>query len=142
MQAAGRGSVMTKEGAHTAILTSALIVGGTYAVRKLIEPAATVARHPPKNLVEGVLQVSGAEPAPANVAQFATGFGFTYMTLAVFATFTPAFAGSMAVLIAVSNTIINGGAIFTDISQQVEGSETEKPAAKPAKMEPAKAKGR
>lgn len=122
MQPGGGSSQVTKEGAHTAILTSALVVGSTYAIRKLIEPAASEARHPAKTLGEGVLQVAGAEPAPANVAQFATGFGFVFTSLAVVATFAPSLAGSMAVLTAVSNTIINGGAIFADVSRQVAGT--------------------
>lgn len=110
---------MTKEGAHSAILTSALVVGGIYGIRKLIEPAASEASKPATSLAHAALQVAGAEPAPAGVGQWATGFGFVYTSLAIFATFAPGFAGSMAVLVAVSDTIINGGAIFTDVSKQV-----------------------
>ncbi len=110
---------MNKEGAHTAILTSALVVGGIYAIRKLIEPAASALHEPAKTLAHAALQVAGAEPAPAPVGQWATGFGFVYTSLAVFATFAPGFAGSMAVLVAASDTIINGGAIFADVSKQV-----------------------
>ncbi|HUE26306.1 MAG TPA: hypothetical protein VMP89_05995 [Solirubrobacteraceae bacterium] len=109
---------MTREGAHTAILTSALVVGATYAIRKLIEPAASTPYKPAETLTDHALSVVGAEPSPAAVGQFATGFGFTFVTLAVVGTFAPSLAGSMAALIAVSNTLINGGAIFTDISHQ------------------------
>lgn len=110
---------MNKEGAHSAILTSALVVGGIYGVRKLIEPAASEASHPAKSLAHAALQVAGAEPAPAKVGQWATGFGFVFTSLAVVATFAPSLAGSMAVLVAVSDTIVNGAAIFADVSQQV-----------------------
>lgn len=110
---------MTKDGAHTAILTSALVVGGIYGIRKLIEPAASAVHSPAKSLAHAALQVAGAEPAPAGIGQWATGFGFVYTSLAVFATFAPGFAGSMAILVAASDTIINGGAIFTDVSKQV-----------------------
>jgi hypothetical protein len=129
---------MTTEGAHTAILTSALVVGATYAIRKLIEPAATEAHEGPKSIVDSMLQVSGAEPAPAAAGQFATAFGFTFVTLSIIATFAPSLAGSMATLVAVSNMLINGSSVFADITHQVNGGESElkKPPAAKAKAAP------
>ena len=109
---------MTKASAEQAVTVSALLVGGIWAYRKVIEPATSQAG---KNTASSsqLLKVIGAEPTPANAAQFAVGFGFTYMTLATVATFAPDVAGWLAILVAAGDLLINGASVFTDISSQV-----------------------
>jgi hypothetical protein len=129
---------MTRGGAETAVLTSAVVVGGIWAFRKVVEPA-TVQSSRASNPSQAVLKVIGAEPRPANTAQFAVAFGFVYVTLSTVATFAPDVAGSMAILVAVGELITNGAAVFTDILDQVSETSAGEPAGTPASKAQSKA---
>src|SRR5271165_6815690 len=112
---------MTRPGAETAIVTAALVTVTIWGFRKVIEPA-TAASSRASNPSQAVLKVIGAEPRPANTAQFAVAFGFVFITLSVTATFAPDLAGAMAVLIAVGELLTNGAAVFTDVLDQVKAT--------------------
>jgi hypothetical protein len=120
---------MTSKGAEGAVLTSALVVASVWGYRKLIEPASSEAAKSAGSS-SAIARVIGAEPTPAGAAQFAVAFGFSFMTLAVFSTFAPDLAGSVAILFAVGDVIANGASVFSDVSEQVtETTKAPKPAA-------------
>lgn len=108
---------MTRKGAEGAVMVSAVVVSAVYAYRKLIEPHASTPEHESK--AHPVSKVIGAEPAPASLGAFAVGFGFTFFSLAVIATFAPNLAGSFAVTVAVGDVLVNGASVFVDVSDQV-----------------------
>ena len=117
---------MTRGQAEQAVVISALVVGGVWAWRKLIEPATSQAGKAAGSNSQ-LLKVIGAEPTPANTAEFAVGFGFTYMTLSIGATIAPDVAGYLAVLVAVGDLLINGASVFADINQQLGAGGAETP---------------
>lgn len=121
---------MNAEQAHTAITVAALVTVGAWAYRKLVEPAQVLKGESHKNPVAAAL---GVGSAPANSAQFAIGFGFVFISLAVISTFAPGPAGGLAVTEAIGVVLINGAQVFSDVNEQVAASTTtekKKPAKK------------
>lgn len=102
---------MTREQAETAVAGSALIVAGIYAYRKLVEPSVT-----PTNKTKGgrVAQALGYGPPPP-IGRFITGWGFTFLIVALMAQASPNFGGSFAILVAVGDVIGNGVALADDV---------------------------
>ena len=105
---------MTRAGAEGAVVLSALVVGSTWAYRKLIEPASSK----PAGR-GGAKALAGLESTPAPAGEFGIAFGFIYLTLSVTASFAPELAGSLAVMIAVGDVLANGSAVFVDVGNQV-----------------------
>lgn len=107
---------MNREQAQTAVAASALIVGGVYAYRRLVEtaiPPTTAAKHPAAQLV-------GVGPTPP-IGRFITGWGVTYLVLALLAQAAPSFGGSFAVLIAAGDLLGNGTALAADVTSRLNG---------------------
>lgn len=102
---------MTKEQAQTAITASALVVGGIYAYRKLIEPAVGAA--PSKGAVKDAV---GLGPVPP-IGRFVTGWGVTFLVLSLVASVSPGLGGSMALLVATGDILGNGAALAGDIQR-------------------------
>lgn len=107
---------MTRSGAETAVVISALVTGSLYAYRKLTEPA--IASSAPARVRGGkVSQALGTSTPPVAVGKFAVGYSFAYMSLAFTAAVLPDLAGAMAILITTAVLIVQGEAVFTDIAE-------------------------
>lgn len=114
---------MTRQGAETAVMISALVVGGLYGYRKMTEGVIAAG----KLAKDGsgldravgpsskVAQALGAGSPPAPAGKFLVGFGFTYLALAVLAAGVPDLAGAMAILIALACILTNGVSVFSDL---------------------------
>lgn len=110
---------MNKEQAQTAVTASALIVGGVYSYRRLVEPAINadvkVNTHVGKNRL---LEISGFGPLP-NVGRFITGFGVVYLVLSLMAQANPNLGGSFAILVAVGDVLGNGTQLAADVNNRL-----------------------
>ena len=96
--------------ADPTILGSALLVGGIWIYRRLVEPAgATVASG------FDAKTIAGLDSSPAAAAQFVPAFAFVYITLALIGMAEPDAARSFAVLVAVGDVLANGVAVFSDV---------------------------
>ena len=104
--------------ADATILTSAIVVGGVWLYRKLVEPIASI---PGTGSLKGLV---GLEAAPAATAQFLPAFAFIYITLGLLSTAAPDAARSFAVLVAVGDVLTNGSSVFTDMQGQAAGTTT------------------
>ena len=89
---------MTTDGAQSTVTGSALVVGGVYAYRKLVES-------------------SGSAPA-APVSHFVIGFGFVFLTVSVIAQAAPSLGAMLAILIAVGDVVASG----TDLASKLSGT--------------------
>lgn len=107
---------MTKEQAETAITASALVVGGIYSYRKLIEPATGT--RPSKGAVKDVVGLGQVPP----IGRFVTGWGVTFLVLSVLARVSPGLGGSLAVLVATGDLLTNGTALAADVQKGLNGS--------------------
>lgn len=109
---------MTSDQAENIVSMSALVVGGTYLYRKLIEPSvpatASTGRH-------NVAQAMGYGP-PLSVGKFVTGWGFTFLMISMIAQVSPDLGSSMAILVAVATLLINGAAIAVDVNHRLSGA--------------------
>jgi hypothetical protein len=114
--AAGAGARRAAKSADPAILGSAIVVGGVWLYRKLIEPVASV---PATGSLKGLV---GLEAAPAATAQFIPAFAFVYIVLAVLGMGAPSIARSAAITIALGDILSNGVAVSTDISGQTSST--------------------
>lgn len=108
---------MTRSGAESAVVSSALIVGGMYAYRKLAEPGLTAGGAHQSAKGSAAAKALGGGSPPVAVHKFAVGFCFTYLVLALVAAGLPDLAGALAMLIALSAVLVQGGAVFTDIAE-------------------------
>jgi hypothetical protein len=113
--AAGAAGHRAIASADPAILGSAIVVGGVWLYRKLIEPVASV---PATGSLKGLV---GLEAAPAATAQFVPAFAFVYIVLAVVGMGAPSIARSAAITIALGDILSNGVAVSSDISGQTTG---------------------
>lgn len=98
---------MTGQSAERWVTTSALVVAGVYAYRRLVEPAQTGNL---KNLI-GV-----GNPVP--LGQFATAWGFTFLVVAIMAQAAPELGGGFAVLIGTADLLTNSASLFGDVGKQ------------------------
>lgn len=103
---------MTKDQAETAVAGSALIVGGIYAYRKLVEGADVATTPKPKGGKATDLIGYGTPPP---VGQFITGWGFVFLLLALVAQASPNLGGSFAILVATGDVLGNGIALTDDL---------------------------
>lgn len=103
---------MTKDQAQTAVAGSALIVGGIYAYRKLVEGAEVATTPKPKGGKATDLIGYGTPPP---VGQFITGWGFVFLLLALVAQASPNLGGSFAILVATGDILGNGIALTDDL---------------------------
>lgn len=105
----------SRKGAEGTVMASSLVVLVLWGYRKLIEPATVN----PKANEPALRQIIGAEPRPANSAQFAVAFGFVYLSLSILAMGAPELASAFAVLVATGYVLTNGASVFTDVTNQV-----------------------
>lgn len=84
---------MSQQQARTAVNTSAFIVGGIWAYRRLIEGNASPPGH------------------------FLTGFLFVYVSLAIVANTAPPVGGMLAWLVAAGDLLTNGTGLVSDLNQ-------------------------
>lgn len=112
---------MTKDQAETAIAGSALIVGGIYAYRKLVEGADVAATPKPKGGKATDLIGYGTPPP---VGQFITGWGFVFLLLALVAQASPNLGGSFAILVATGDVLGNGLALTDDLQGRLKDKGT------------------
>jgi hypothetical protein len=114
--------------ADPTILGSALLVGGIWAYRRLVEPTASLTAASASDLASNqgwsARQLAGLEAAPAAAAQFVPAFAFVYITLALIGMADADTARSFAVLIAVGDVLTNGSALFGDIGGAAAGTST------------------
>lgn len=108
---------MSRDQAERAVIISALVVGIVYAYRRLEEPTSSGVTLP---------RLIGAG-APAGFAPWVTAWGTVFFMLAIASEFAPGPAGAFAILVATSDVLTNGAALFTDLGTQTNP----KPAAKP-----------
>lgn len=111
---------MTEAQAQTAVTTSALVVGGMYAYRKLTEqltrtPSPT-GKITPKGTFTGVLGVGELLPA----GTWVTGAGVTFIALAILTSVNANLGGSMAILVATGAVLGNGQAVLKDVAGGIE----------------------
>lgn len=107
---------MNTAGAESAVSTSALVVGGIFLYRHLVEPSVGNGR--PKGGLSSVL-VGGPPPS---VPTFVVGWGFTYLVLAMAAAAAPNVGGWMAVLVAVGALLANGNTVLNDVTNKTKNS--------------------
>jgi hypothetical protein len=100
---------MTGDQAEKTIVTSALVVAGIYAYRRMTEQPAA----PPITLK----QVAGVGQLPP-LGAWATAWGFTYLVIAVVAVGAPELAAAFAILIATGDLLTNAKSIFGDVGKQ------------------------
>lgn len=134
--------------ARAAVTGSAIITGGIYLYRKLVEPAvapgspATATGLPatPTQLSSWHAPIRTGEPQPVGVAtipaqllgkgpvapvsRFVVGWGFTYIVLSLAVDAKPQFAGMMAYLVALGAALGNGVKVSADINQQLSQAQT------------------
>lgn len=101
--------------ADAIILTSALVVGGAYMYRRLIE--------------SGGVQVS--HPLPS-FGRWATGYGVAFFGVAVVAQVSPDFGAWLAVLIAAGTILVQGGQLAIDVNHKLSQPTPATPAKTPA----------
>jgi len=124
---------LNSEQARDAVNGAALVVGGIYFYRKLIEPqlkgSAAVSATGQPNTVPVVLseprsiggaaaQLLGKGPV-ASTGRFVVGFGFTFIVLSLMEGASPELAGYFALLIALGSILGNGQQIFADLGSQL-----------------------
>lgn len=109
---------MTRSGAESSVVVSALTVGALYGYRKLSEPAVSAGTPAARSRKSSAAaRALGGGSPPVAVHTFAVGYCFTYFVLALVAVGVPDLAGAMALLIMVSAILVQGSAVFTDISE-------------------------
>lgn len=113
--------------AETAIVTSAVIVAGTYAYRKMTEhvtgqKSAPVTRGP-KHVAEGIIGTGELLP----VGTWVTGFGVTYIVISILAAMSPSVGGMSAILVAVGCELGNVQALTKDLHNATHKQATETP---------------
>jgi hypothetical protein len=123
---------VTQPGAEKAVLGSAIVVAGVWGYRKMVEPITS-----PEPGASTIKTLAGLSSVPASAAEFAVGFGFTYLILSLLVDASPDLAGSFAILIATGSLLTNGQSLFTDISKQTNAKSTTA-AAKTTSTTPAK----
>lgn len=100
---------MTSEGAHTAVTTSALVVGGIFLYRHLIEPEIGSGKHGKAH----DLLTGGDLPT---VPEFVVAWGFVFLVLSIAAEAVPQLGGWAAILIATGAVLNNGQRVVKDMN--------------------------
>lgn len=111
---------MTQDQAESAVTTSALLVGGVYAYRKLTEHVTetpTKKRESASGVATGVIGTGELLP----VGQWLTGAGVTFILLAILASASPDVGGWASILVTTGCLLGNGQAVFKDLKGAVNG---------------------
>lgn len=98
---------MDSQAAERWVTTSALIVAGIYAYRRLTEPTSTPVT---------AKQLAGSGPPPP-LGTFATAWGFTFLVIAIMAEAAPGLGGAFAILIATADTLTNAQSVLADVTR-------------------------
>ena len=112
---------MTREGADTAVVTSALIVSGMYLYRRLVEPIGERGKRKPtsaKSLAEGT--IGRGELLPTGT--WVVGFGVTYIVISILSSMSPSAGGYSAILVATTSFLANGETLVTDLQTSSKSS--------------------
>lgn len=104
---------MTSQSAERWVTTSALVVAGVYAYRRMIEPAQP-----------GTLSNVAGVGNPVPLGQFATAWGFTFLIVAVMTQASPELGGGFAILIATADLLTNSASLFGDVGKQTGQKQT------------------
>jgi hypothetical protein len=105
--------------ARDAINGAAIVVGGLYFYRKLIEPQlGSPTAKQPASLPAAAAQIVGVGPL-ASTGRFVVGFGFTFLALSLVEGASPELAGSFALLIAAGAILGNGLKAAEDLQSQL-----------------------
>lgn len=107
---------MRQSQAQSAITSSAVVVAALYGFRKLLEP-----EQPEPDAKAGPEDLIGFGPMPP-FGVFVVGWGFSFMTLAVLATWQPDLAGYFAVLIMLGALMGNGVPVSAHVTEKLRGS--------------------
>ena len=107
---------MTKEGAQTAVLTSAVLVGGVYAYRRLIEGPGQSAHQLASKTAAKQLAGQGNPPP---LAHFLVGYGFAFLVMSMVAEADPDLGGGFAILVGVATVLAQGQQLFADLNGQL-----------------------
>lgn len=92
------------------IVTSALLVGGVYAYRRVVETPG------------------GSQRALPSFGRWATGYGVAFAVVAVVGQASPGFAAWFAVLIAAGSILVQGTVLAADVNRKVSSTQTGNPA--------------
>lgn len=112
--------------AERSVTTSAAVVAGVYAYRRLFEgQSGQAAQH--VGQPAAAKQLAGLGGAPP-LSHFIVGFGFAYLAIAVLAQADPALGGGLAVLVATTTLLTNGVQIFSNVERQLGLQTTPAPA--------------
>lgn len=123
---------MSSGDSRTAIVTSAVIVGGIYTYRRLIEPSSSrrasagtstpnVSSVPLSQPVAAAAQLAGSG-APPPLGRFIVGWGVTYLGLAAMeSSGADALASAFAWLVAVGAFLVNGSQLAADLTDALSG---------------------
>jgi hypothetical protein len=101
---------MSKGGAERAVVVSALVVAAVYAYRVITEGHSTAPGGGAKQLA-GVGQ-------PPNLGRFITGWGFSFLVIAILASSAPSLGGSVAILVATGDVLANMGQVAADVNKK------------------------
>lgn len=99
---------MTPQGAEKAITTSALIVAGIYAYRRVTEGSGSPSGSKAAQLL--------GQGSPPSVGVFITAWGTAFLIMSIMATVSPGLGGSFAIVTAVADVLSNGQQLATDIN--------------------------
>lgn len=100
---------MTSDQAENVILTAALVVGGAYAYRRIIEGAGVKTSHPQPSF-----------------ARWATGYGVAFFGVSVIAAANPPLGAWLGVLIAAGTILVQGGQLATDVNGRLSSGQPAK----------------
>lgn len=99
---------MSRSGAQTAVVLAMFWVAVVFGYRKLTEPVTA----------------SNAVKAVPSTAHFLIGWMFTAVVLSMLAQGAPAVGGGLAVLVATGDTMVNGSAMFADVTGSLQATKT------------------
>lgn len=99
---------MTRSGAQTAVVVAMFWVAVVYGYRKLTEP----------------ITAGNAVKAVPQTAHFIIGWLFIAVVLSMLAQAAPALGGMFAILVAAGDTMVNGQAIFSDVTGALKATST------------------
>jgi hypothetical protein len=110
---------MTRESAQSAVTGSALVVGGIYLYRRLVEEPKAPTRKGSSTLQQLPGELLGQGPAPP-VSRFVVGWGFVFVVLSLTVEASPELGGYGAILVALGALLGNGVAVSKDLGRQLE----------------------
>lgn len=111
---------MDQSKAESAIITSAVVVAGMYAYRKLTEPAVEKKSMSGPRTVKGIATgvIGTGELLP--VGPWVTGFGASFIVFSILASISPNIGGYSAILMATGSFLGNAQAVHSDLSHALK----------------------